>query len=167
MKRLVVAALLAVSLGGPLVASQAGSSQNVARVATTSSKGWVVTLAVAKSTMRTGARLSATITVVNRTGHSVMVEGCQPNLDFFIELASAKVPYQDLSGWVACSTTLRRGTTVFHAQIIAAYSSCGGPGPPSCANPNLPVGTYHTVVIWPSGTPHIPEPGRLYISVVR
>lgn len=167
MKRLVAAVLLSVFLGGPLVASQAGASQNVARAVTTSSKGWAVTLAVAKTTVRTGTRLSATITIVNRTGHSVTVEGCQPNLDFFIELANAKVSYQSLSGLVACSTTLRRGTTVIHAQIIAAYTACGGPGQPSCANPNLPVGTYHTAVIWPSGTPHIPEPGRLYISVVR
>ena len=167
MKRLVAAVLFFVSLGGPLVAAQAGASQNVAHAVTTSTKGWAVTLAVAKTTVRTGTRFAATITIMNRTGHSVTVVGCQPNFDFSIELANAKVPYQGLSGAVACSTKLRRGTTVFQAPITAVYSSCGGPGLPSCANPNLPVGTYHTVVNWPTGTPHIPEPGRLYISVVR
>jgi hypothetical protein len=126
-----------------------------------------VTLAVAKTSLRTGARMSATITIVNRTGRSVTVDGCQPNFDFMVELANTKVPYQGVSGLVACRTPFRRGTTVIHAQIMAVYSSCPGPGVPSCANPKLPAGTYHTVVNWPSGTPHIPEPGRLYISVVR
>ena len=84
-----------------------------------------------------------------------------------VELANAKVPYQGLSGAVACSTRLRKGTTVIHTRISAVYSTCGGPNLPSCANPNLPIGTYHTVVNWPTRTPHIPEPGRLYISVVR
>lgn len=167
MKRFVSAVLLAASLGGPLVATQAGASQNVAHAVTTSSKGWAVTLAVSKTTVRTGSKFSATITIVNRTGHSVTVQGCQSNFDFSIGLANAKVPYQGVSGAVACSTKLRVGKTVIHTTVTAVYSSCGGQGLPSCANPGLPVGKYHTVVNWPTGTPHVPQPGRLYITVVR
>jgi hypothetical protein len=167
MKRLLASVLLSASLGGPLVATQASASQNVAHNVTTSSKGWAVTLAVSKTTVRTGTKFSATITIVNRTGHSVTVQGCQPNFDFSVELANAKVPYQGLSGAVACSTQLRVGSTVIHAPITAVYSACGGQGQPSCSNPDLPVGTYHTVVNWPTGNPHIPEPGRLYINVIR
>jgi len=167
MKRLVSAVLLAASLGGPLVATQAGASVHSTTVVATSSKGWLVTLAVAKTTVHTGAKFSATITIDNRTGHSVTVQGCQSNFDFSIGLANAKVPYQGLSGAVACSTKFRVGSTVIHTPITAVYSSCGGQGLPSCANPGLPVGKYHTVVNWPTGTPHIPQPGRLYITVVR
>jgi Ni/Co efflux regulator RcnB len=166
MKRLVTAVLLAASLGGPLAAAQAGASGHSTTVVATTSRGWVVSLAVAKTTVRTGAKFSATITIDNRTGHSVTVEGCQPNFDFSVELANAKVPYRGLSGAAACSTKFRAGSTVIHTQVTAVYSSCGGPGQPSCANPDLPVGTYHTVVQWPTGPAHIPEPGRLYIRVV-
>ena len=153
MKRLAAAVLLAVSLGGPFAVAQAEASVHSTTVVATSSKGWVVTLAVAKTTVRIGAKLSATITVDNRTGHSVTVQGCQPNFDFSVELANAKVPYQGLSGAVACSTKFRVGSTVIHTQVSAVYSSCGGLGLPSCANPDLPVGAYHTVVNWPTGTP--------------
>ena len=162
MKRLVAAVLLAVSLGGTLAVAQAGASGHSTTVVATTSKGWVVSLAVAKTTVRTGGHLSATITIVNRTGHSATVEGCLTNFDFFVVLVNAKVPYQDLSGDVACSTTLRRGTTVIHTQINAIYSAST-----TAMNPDLPVGTYHTVVNWPTGPAHIPEPGRLYIRVVE
>jgi hypothetical protein len=161
MKRLVAAVLLAVSLGGPLAVAPAGASGHSATVVATTSKGWLVSLAVAKTTVRTGAKLSATITIVNRTGHSATVEGCLPNFDFMVILVNAKVRYQDLSGAVACSTTLRRGTTVIHTQIIAVR-----PTTTRAMNPDLPVGTYHTVVNWPTGPAHIPKPGRLYIGVV-
>ena len=161
MKRLVGAVLLAVSLGGPLAVVQAGASGHSTTVVATTSKGWLVSLAVAKTTVRTGTSIPATITVVNRTGHSATVEGCLPNFDFFVVLVNAKVPYQDLSGDVACSTPLRRGTTVIHTQINAIYSATT-----TAMNPDLPIGTYHTVVNWPTGPAHIPEPGRLYIRVV-
>lgn len=160
MKRLVAAVLLSASLAGPLVAVEAGASQNLAHAVTTSSKGWAVTLAVAKTTVRTGRTILATITIVNRTGHSATVEGCLTNFDFFVELANAKDPYQGLSGDVACSTTLRRGTTIIHTQINATYAATT-----TAVNPHLPVGTYHTVVNWPTGPAHIPQPGRLYIMV--
>jgi hypothetical protein len=165
MKRLVAAVLLAVSLGGPLAMAQAGASGHSTTVVATSSKGWVVSLAVAKTTVRTGTKLSAAITVDNRTGRSVTVWGCTNNFDFFIGLANAKVHYQGLSGEVACSTKFRVGITIIHTQVTAVYSSCAGQ--PSCANPGLPVGTYHTVVNWPTGPAHIPQPGQLYIHVVR
>lgn len=171
MKRLVAAVLLAVSLavslGGPLSGVQAGADGRSTTVVATTSKGWVVSLAVAKTTVRTGTRLSATITIDNRTGRSVTVEGCQSNFDFSVGLANAKVPYVGFSGLVACSTKFRVGSTVIHTPITAVYSTCGGEGEPSCAHPDLPVGEYHTVVNWPTGTPHIAQPGRLYITVVR
>jgi hypothetical protein len=162
MKRIFAAVLLAVSLGGTLAVAQAGASGHSTTVVATTSKGWVVSLAVAKTTVRTGAKLSATITIVNRTGHSATVEGCLPNFDFFVVLVNARVPYQDLSGAVACSTTLRRGTTVINTQINAIHAATT-----RAMNPDLPVGTYHTVVNWPIGPAHIPEPGRLYIRVVE
>jgi hypothetical protein len=167
MKRLLASVLLFASLGGPLAATQASASQSVAHTVTTSSKGWAVKLAVSKTTVRTGTKFSATITIVNQTGHSVTVQGCQSNFDFSVELANAEVPYQGLSGAVACSTKLHVGSTVIHAPITAVYSACGGQGQPSCATSDLPMGTYHTVVNWPTGSPHIPEPGRLYINVVQ
>ena len=167
MKRLVAAVLFAVSLGGPLSVAQAGAAGRSTTVVATTSKGWVVSLAVAKTTVRTGTTFSATITIDNRTGRSVPVEGCRSNFDFSVGLANAKVPYQGLSGAVACPTKFRVGNTVIHTPITAAYSTCGGAGQQGCTHPDLPVGKYHTVVNWPTGTPHIPQPGRLYITVVR
>ena len=167
MKRLFAVVLLSASLGGPLTAVQADASRNVPHVVTTTSRGWEVTLAVSKTSVRTGTTSSATITIVNRSGHSVTVDGCLNNFDFSISLVNAKVPYSGFNGAVACSTTFRVGRTVIHTQVVAVYSSCGGQGQPSCGNPNLPVGAYHTVVNWPTGAPHIPRPGRLYIAVVR
>jgi len=162
MKRFVAAVLLAAAFGGPMAAAQAdAASQKVARAVTTSSKGWAVTLAVAKTTVRTGSKISATITIVNRTGHSAYVEGCLPDFDFFVDLVNSKVPHQNVSGLVACSTSLRIGTTVIHTQINAIYSATT-----RAMSPDLPVGTYHTAVNWPKGPAHIPKPGRLYISVV-
>ena len=167
MKRFTAAALLAVSLGGPLAVAQAGASAHTATIVRASAKGWLVSLAVNKTTVHTGTTFAATITIDNRTGRSATVEGCQSNFDFSVELANAKVPYQGLSGAVACSTKFRVGNTVIHVPVTAAYSACGGRGQQACTNPDLPVGKYHTVVTWPTGTPHIPQPGRLYISVVR
>jgi len=166
-RRFFAAVLLSTSLGGTLVAAHAGAAQNIAHAVTTSSKGWTVTLAVSTTTVRSGGKSSATITIVNRTGHPVTVDGCLTNFDFSISLVNAKVPYLGINGGVACSTKFRVGRTVIHSQVVAVYSSCGGPGQPSCGNPNLPVGTYHTVVNWPTGAPQIPQPGRLYITVVR
>ena len=167
MKRLVAAALLAVSIGGPLSVAQAGAAGHSTTVVVTTSKGWLVSLAVARTTVRTGTTFSATITIDNRTGRSATVEGCRSNFDFSVKLANAKVPYQGLSGAVACSTKFRVGNTVIHVPVTAAYSACGGRGQQACTNPDLPVGKYHTVVNWPTGTQHIPQPGRLYITVVR
>lgn len=167
MKRLAAAVLIAALMGVTLLATQAdGARVNVWTVSTTS-KGWQVILAVNKNTVRTGTTFMSTITVWNRTGHPVTVEGCQPNFDFSVVLANAKVPYEGLSGAVACSTVFHEGSTVFRAPITAVYPVCGGPGQPSCANPDLPAGKYHTVVNWPSGPPRIPKPGQLTIHVVR
>src|ERR1022692_4477925 len=150
MKRLVAAVLVSLSLGGPLAVAQAGASVHSTTVVATSSKGWLVTLAVAKTTVRTGTRTSATITIDNRTGHSVSVWGCINNFDFTIGLANAKYHYQGLSGAVGCSTTLRKGANVFHEWVTAEYTSTT-----RAMNPDLPVGTYHTVVNWPTGPARI------------
>ena len=161
MKRFLGVVLLAASLGGPFVAAQAGAFGQNKTIAGTTSEGWIVSLAVPKSTVRTGTSIPATITIVNRTGHSTNVEGCLPNFDFFVVLVNAKVPDQNMSGAVACTTQLRKGTTVIHTQINAIY-----PSTIKATNPDLPVGMYHTVVNWPTGPAHIPRPGRLYIKVI-
>jgi len=166
MRRVVIATLL-VLIGVPL-ASQ-GASADLARVTevVTSSKGWVVTLSIAKTSLRAGSSMPATVTIVNKTGHNVRVEGCASDETFAVGIGNAKVPYTFFSGAVACVTTLHEGSNVFHERIVATYQICGGQGNPACGpgSPKLPTGRYHTVVAWVSALPSIPKPGALWFTV--
>ena len=122
---------------------------------TASSKGWAVTLAIGRPTVKAGTKLPATLTIVNRTGHKLRFEGCEIDATLDVGLAKPGTPYSPISGVVGCWTTLRPGTTVLHRTIFAELATGG----------NLPAGRYHTVIEWES-TPHqLPHPGPLYVLV--
>lgn len=169
MKRVATLALLFAVLA-PLTATSANADVLKATGVMTASKGWTVTLSIPKVTMRTGSSMPATLTIVNKTKHSVSVSGCEVDGIFTVGIGNAKVPYAPINGDVACSTRLHVGSNVFHERIYATYMSCGGgQGSPKCdpSIPNLPVGVYGTVVDWPAGIPFIAKPGSLTIWVTK
>jgi hypothetical protein len=160
------------SLFATVVSSALGADVSHATGVTTSSKGWVVTLSIAKWNLPTGSSMAATLTIVNRTGHVVRVPSCQTNAIFVVGLGNAKVPYEPISGTIVCSTTLTEGTNVFCDRISAAYQQCfRSGGVPACGPggtmPGLPPGFYRTVVEWPSSPPFIRHPGTLWVTVTR
>jgi hypothetical protein len=114
--------------------------------------------------------MPATLTIVNKTGHSVSVSGCAVDGTFEVGIGNAKVSFSPFDGLVACSTRLHVGTNVFHERIYANYQSCGGgSGQPKCGPtpPKLPTGNYRTVVGWPLGVPFIAKPGFLFVTVTK
>ena len=120
--------------------------------------------------MRTGSSMSATLTIVNKTGHSVFVGGCEVDGTFKVGIGNARVPFSPFDGFETCSTKLHVGSNSFHERIYATYMSCGGgPGSPKCGAtpPKLPVGVYHTEVDWPLGIPFIAKPGSLTVWVTK
>jgi hypothetical protein len=171
MKRFVAATLLVAAML-PLAASVSVAGASSATSVTTSSKGWVVTLTIAKSSLRAGSSMPATLTIVNRTGRVVKMGGCQVDANFVIGIANAKVQYEPISGAVGCWTDFHTGTNVFHEFIAASYNWCGGQGGPKWGKnptvaPKLPTGHFHTVVEW-FGTPSsMPKPGILSVSVAK
>lgn len=170
LKRSLTAALI-LALTLPLTAQQAGAQVSRATAVTTSSKGWVVTLSIARVALLTGSSMSATLTIVNRTGHSVRVPSCETDAIFVVGIGNSSVPYTPVSGAIVCSTTLRSGATVFRESISASYQHCFQNGDkPACGKvgtmPALPPGSYHTVVDWPTAPPGIRKPGILWIQVV-
>ena len=169
MKRLVSMFLL-IAVLAPLAAAPATADIAYATGVMTASKGWTVTLSIPKVSMRTGSSMSATLTIVNKTKHSVNVNSCGVDGTFTVGIGNAKVPYAPINGDVACSTRLHVGSNVFHERIYATYMSCGGgQGSPKCdpSIPKLPVGVYHTVVDWPAGIPFIAKPGSLTVWVTK
>jgi hypothetical protein len=168
MKRFAVATLL-VAIGLPIATQGASADLLRATGVSNSSKEWVVTLTIAKTSLRTGSSMPATITIVNKTGHNVKVEDCASDETFAVGIGNAKVPYIVFSGAVACVTTLHTGTNVFHERIVATFQVCGGQGNPACGPgmPKLPTGRYRTVVSWVSATPSIPKPGTLWVTVTK
>ena len=169
MKRLTTMFLLIAFLV-PLAASPANADLLRATGVMTASKGWTVTLTIPNVTMRTGTSMPATLTIVNKTGHSVSVSGCAVDGTFEVGIGNAKVPFSPFDGLVACSTRLHVGTNVFHERIYATYQSCGGgKGQPKCAltPPKLPTGVYRTVVGWRLGVPFIAKPGFLFVTVTK
>ena len=170
MRRIAIAALL-VAVGVPLTAQ--GASADIARATgvVTASKGWVVTLSIAKTSLRSGSSMAATITVDNKTGHAVKFVGCPGDQVFAVGLGNAKVPYQGISSSVACLSTLHRGANVFHERVYATYQVCGGstnlPCPSGGGMPGLPTGRYRTVVFVPKVTPTMPNAGTLWVTVTK
>lgn len=170
MKRFAIATLL-VAMGIPFATQGASADLVRATGAVTSSKGWVVTLSIAKTTLRAGSSMAATITVLNRTGHTVKISGCPGDQIFVVGLGNAKVPYAGISSSVACFSTLHRGANVFHERVRATYQVCGGtdnlPCPAGGGMPSLPTGRYHTVVELPITTPPMPKTGTLWVTVTK
>lgn len=169
-KRLAIALLL-VAMGVPLAAQAAPADILRATGVVTSSKSWVVTLSIAKTALRTGSSMSATITVRNRTGHDVKISGCPGDQVFVVGLGNRKVPYAGISSGVACSSTLHRGINIFHERVRATYQVCGGSGNLPCPSgggmPDIPPETYHTVVRLPITTPTMPKAGILWVNVTK
>jgi hypothetical protein len=166
-----VAAALTVAIGVPLAAQ--GATANSLRTAkvVTSSKGWVVTLSIPRTTLRSGSSMDATITVDNRTGYAVKFVGCVGDQVFAVGLGNAKVPYPGIASSVACWSTLHRGANVFHEHVWATYQVCGGstnlPCPAGGGMPGLPGGRYHTVVRVPHVTPTMPNMGVLWVTITK
>jgi len=171
MKRLATMFLLAAFLM-PFATSQANADPlngDVARATgvMTASKGWTVTLTIPGVFMRAGSTMPATLTIVNKTGHSLRVSGCPRTGTFSMGIGNSEAPYSPVDGAVYCSTSLHPGSNVFHGRIKATYMSCPGASKMKCGPslPDLPIGVYHTAVQWPVGAPMIAKPGSLTIWV--
>lgn len=137
------------------------------KTVTTTNRDWAVTLRVARTSVRPGRSLRATLIIANRTGRPVRVPGCAADFTYQIDLADAKIPNGPVSGAVACWTTLRPGRNVFHRHVFARYEVCGGQDSPKCPAP-LPPGMYHTVVGWTGDSAaDIPEPGVITVTVTH
>ena len=170
MKPTAIAALL-VMIGVPLAVQGASADNLHATRVATSSKGWFVTLSVARTSLRTGSSMAATFTVDNETGHAVKFGGCVDDQVFAVGLGNAKVPYPGIASSVACFSTLHKGLNVFHEHVWATYQICGASTGPSCLSgggmPGLPPGRYHTIVRVPHVAPTMPNSGTLWVTVTK
>jgi hypothetical protein len=165
MKR-IAAAVMVLTLGVPLATQGVSAGADRLTVVGTTSRNWFVTLSIARTTLRSGSAMAATLSVDNKTGHTFKLIGC-----FGAVLGNAKVSYPAVSSSEACFTSLGRGTSVFHFSILATYQVCGGATNPACRQGGgmvgLPTGRYRAVVQVPHVTPSMPSPGIVTVTVTK
>jgi hypothetical protein len=164
---LVALAVSLVTLLG-VVPSNAGASTS-GRSHTATSKDWIVTLWVARTSTKSGTSVPATVTVDNRTHHRIEMVGC-PGTDYEIIAGSFTVPNNPVIPTVLCSSVMSPGVHVFHTKVQTMYVSCGGgAGRPPCGKPPkltpLPPGSYHTQLILPGAEPTLPMPRAWNITL--
>jgi hypothetical protein len=85
--------------------------------ATTSSKGWIVTLTIAKNSLLAGTSIPAIVSIVNRTGRTIRDFGCAVDATFAVSIGNAKLQFAPADGFVGCLTEFHKGANVFHAPL--------------------------------------------------
>jgi len=147
-------------LSSVAIATPTGRSVNA------TSKNWTVTVWVARTSTKAGTTIPAIVTVDNRTGHRVEVNGCA-GVIYKIVVGNSKVPNSPVAPTVLCTGTMAPGTHVFHTKVLTTYQTCSGnlncgdPAEPSA----LPRGTYHTQVVLPDAKASLPTPRPLTITL--
>ena len=138
------------------------------RTVTALSKSWIVTLRVEGTYTKAGTTIPATVTIDNRTGHSVNITGC-PEVIYKIVLGNFKIPNSPVNTSALCVSKMSPGVHVFRTKVQTTYQACGGGGYPPCGNPpnfpRLPTGTYRTQVVLPGTIPSLPKLGSLSITI--
>jgi hypothetical protein len=156
--------VLVVLLLGSMPSGAGASSNGLLHSVIT--KDWTVTIWVARTSVKAGTSIPATVTVNNRSGHRINIEGC-PGVNYEMVAGSVKVPNSPVIPSVACSSTMSPGIHVFHTKVQTIYMVCGGGGNPSCGQPPrfspLPAGTYRTQIVLPNARPALPTPHALTI----
>lgn len=160
---LTVAALFVGTAPAPANAAPSGRAHS----ATT--KDWTVTVWVSRTAVKAGTSIPATVTVDNRSGHPIAIEGC-PGIDYEMVAGNSTVPNSPVIPSVACSSTMSPGVHVFHTKVETIYMGCGGgDGSPPCGRPPgllpLPAGTYQTQIVLPGARPSVPTPRPLTITL--
>lgn len=152
MSAVAITGALLVSLSAPGMAGAASGASSTARTV-----DWIETVWVARTTVKAGVAIPATVTVVNRTNHKLAVMGCGGSMT----VANSKVPNPLIVGTSLCLWMASPGRHVFRFKVSTTYQICGGSGSPACGSPPrmtpLPPGVYRTEAILPStkgmGTP--------------
>lgn len=104
-------------------------------------KPLVVTIAVSRTVVSSGTVIPATVTLINRTDHSLQVGGCPQDL-FKMTVGNTSVPNNLILQAVFCEWSLAPGTHVFHTDVTTTYQRSAAQG----RFPALPAGTYRTEI---------------------
>lgn len=161
-------AVVAVSAAAVLVLSipdLAGATTGASSTARTAN--WKVTVWVARTSVKAGTTIPASITFDNRTGHAVKLGQCPGTYDL-MNLGNSKIPNSIVVPTPACwSATIPVGVSVAHTKVRTNYEGCtkSTPSPdlPRCPKNGgplaLPAGTYQTNIVLPAfkGLP-VPKP---------
>lgn len=171
----VAAWLFAASITLPLAACSVSNPAAKVIETQSSSNQWHATVKLSGSSLRSGTNLSARLTLDNRTGHNVKISGCPGDQIFALGLENSRVKFDPIVSSVECYITIHRGINHFPMVIYASYQGCSGGGPgvklPVCLKglssiaPKLPIGRYHTVLLWPGNQLPLPKPGNLWVKV--
>jgi hypothetical protein len=146
------------------------SATSTGRTSTASSKAWTVTVWLARNSTKAGIPVPVTITVDNKTARKLTGTGC-PGVNFLMDVGNAKIPNPIPETTAFCGFSIAPGIHVFHTKVITTFEGCGGNGVPMCGNPPkmsaLPVGTYHTQIVWPRFGNTLPKPRKFIVRLTH
>ena len=147
------AGALLMALAAPGLAAVSSGVSSTARTA-----GWTVTVLVARTTVKAGTAIPATITIDNHSGHAVRIGECPGTYDL-MNLGNAKIPNSIVVPTPACSeNSIAPGVHVVHTKVWTTFEGCTKSTPshdlPRCPKSGtsvpLPVGNYRTNIVLPS-----------------
>lgn len=145
-----------------------GPLRQPAEPATPAAGSLTASLTLSGTTVRTGGSLTGIITVDNRTGHEIQVEGCAGL--YAVRLRNPGVE-SNPPAWPAClePSTIPVGRSTYPVRVTATPDFCAGRGsgpgkcPPEGQMPKLPYGDYEATTY--AADPTVPLPAPVPVSV--